>query len=659
MPIITSNIEEFTETRIAVDANTYSLTLTNYSNIMLEVVKEEVSASITIPAYAIANISVLPNLHLIIRRQNIDPNALILTGMQIYYSQNSSKISDSIQPLSNLPAYVMKTDITAPVSIEGTIPVTGNVSIDSPVSIEGTVPVTGSVSISAPVSIAGTVGVAGTVGIEGITITDGTIPISGDVNVTGDVNVVQGNVSVVNTPEVTVAAPITVDGIVEVQGNVDVSGSAVTVASGNVSIVNTPAVTVDGSVSLEAGTTVNIGSMPNVNIAGITVTDGNLPVTGNVTVNGSVTVASGNVSIVNTPAVTVDGSISLEAGTTVNIGSMPNVTLASGTVVNIGTMPNVTIAGTPTVNIGSGSITVNSGNINIANAPDVNVQSSAPQPGQGYCATITAYVGSAYNAISEVMFMAKNPLQPANQLPASEFTKSSRITGFMIAMPKSWINGVSSNVTVTVDFYQRKDTNTPTYAIYTETLGFYYNSSGVTVNPVVYRQIDTPFMANCAIVTVHGTNTTPYYMTYQLAVDAITNNNRIRINGRQGLGVSNCGIIKFEKQFTATGGFSNTIFICPSARYTHLTYAEDELDMNGAVNAMDVGVYDTTGTFRGRIMRQRSPSLLKPTDYNLDIWLPPSYTIKSNITVTTSGVRRLLYIYYELWDIDEPSEFTF
>jgi hypothetical protein len=428
---------------------------------MLEVVKEEVSASITIPAYAIANISVSPNMHLIIRRQNIDPNALILTGMQIYYSQNSTKISDSIQPLSNLPAYIMHTDITAPVNIEGTIPITG-------------------------------------------------------------------------------------------------------------------------TVSLEAGTTVNIASMPNV-----------------------------------------------------------------------------TIAGTPTVNIGSGSITVNSGNINIANAPDVNVQSTAPQPGQGYCATITAYVGSAYNSITEVMFMAKNPLQPASQLPASEFTKSSRITGFMIAMPKSWINGVSSNVTVTVDFYQRKDTNTPTYAIYTETLGFYYNSSGVTVNPVVYRQIDTPFMANCAIVTVHGTNTTPYYMTYQLAVDAITNNNRIRINGRQGLGVSDCGIIKFEKQFTATGGFSNTIFICPSARYTHLTYAEDELDMNGTVRAMDVSVYDTTGTFRGRIMRQRSPSLLKPTDYNLDIWLPPSYTIKSNVTVTTSGIRRLLYIYYELWDIDEPSDFTF
>jgi hypothetical protein len=337
---------------------------------------------------------------------------------------------------------------------------------------------------------------------------------------------------------------------------------------------------------------------------------------------------------------------------------MPNVTLASGTVVNIGTMPNVTIAGTPTVNIGSGSITVNSGNINIANAPDVNVQSSAPQPGQGYCATITAYVGSRYNAISEVMFMAKNPLQPANQLPASEFTKSSRITGFMIAMPKSWINGVSSNVTVTVDFYQRKDTNTPTYAIYTETLEFYYNSSGETANPVVYRQIDAPFMANCAIVTVHGTNTTPYYMTYQFAVDALVSTTYMRMNGRRGLGVETCGIIKYVKQFTTTGGFTDTIFICPSTSYTHLTYAEDELDMNGAVSAMDVSIYNTTGTFQGRIMRQCSPAL-KPIDYNLDIWVPPTYILKANTTVTTSGIRRLLYIYYEAWNITIPSDFTF
>jgi hypothetical protein len=468
MPIITSNIEEFTETRISVDANTYSLTLTNYSNIMLEVVKEEVSASITIPAYAIANISVSPNMHLIIRRQNIDPNALILTGMQIYYSQNSTKISDSIQPLSNLPAYIMHTDITAPINIEGTIPVTGTVS--------------------------------------------------------------------------------------------------------------------------------------------------------------------------------------LEAGTTVNIASMPNVTLASGTVVNIGSMPSVTIAGTPTVNIGTGSISIANGNINIANTPDVNVNSAAPQPGQGYCAPVTMYVAAGDYTTQQVMFMAKNPTQSPDSLPSYEFNKSSRISGLMVAMPPSW-SGVSTLISLFVDFYQVANAAPPIYPIYSQYVSFYYNANGDCYQPIFYQRIDTPFMANCVVIRATSDDNVLRPISFQVAIDAVPYTDRITLNGRQALGVAGCDVITHEAVYSTTGGHNDIIFRAPSTQYIHLTYAEDGYDMTGAVSTISVSLLDENQNFRGKIMRYDNPAVRVFKDYPLDIWLPPSWYLRADCLVTTVTVRRLLYMYYENWNI--------
>jgi hypothetical protein len=111
MPVITENPATFTESRISVDNGIYSVIITNYSNLQLEVNKEEEADAITIPAYAIGSIEVKPNMHLRVRKLNIDPNALILNPMRIYYSQNSAKTVDSIRPLASMPGYTMNTNI--------------------------------------------------------------------------------------------------------------------------------------------------------------------------------------------------------------------------------------------------------------------------------------------------------------------------------------------------------------------------------------------------------------------------------------------------------------------------------------------------------------------------------------------------------------------
>lgn len=151
--------------------------------------------------------------------------------------------------------------ISGPVSITGTVPVSGDVNISSPVSIAGTVPVSGDVNVA---SITGTVDIAVPAG--------STLPI----NVPGNVNVVAPTgtpleVSVPGTVNIATAGALTVQ---TTPGSpLDISGST----------VNVNPVTISGTVPVSG--TVSLGSGTVVGISGGVTISGPVSVSGGVTVN--------------------------------------------------------------------------------------------------------------------------------------------------------------------------------------------------------------------------------------------------------------------------------------------------------------------------------------------------------------------------------------
>lgn len=197
--------------------------------------------------------------------------------------------------------------ISGPVSITGTVPVSGDVNISSPVSIAGTVPVSGDVNatVSGTLNVAtaagvaldvsgSTVNVGGSVAVTGPVAISGTVPISGDVGINAPVTI-NGTVDVAVPGTVEVVAPTGTPLEVSVPGTVNIAtAGALTVQTTpgsplNVSgsTVNVNPVTISGTVPVSG--TVNLGSGAVVGISGGVTISGPVSVSGGVTVNNAIT----------------------------------------------------------------------------------------------------------------------------------------------------------------------------------------------------------------------------------------------------------------------------------------------------------------------------------------------------------------------------------